>query len=364
MIKPWIFEFFTSFAPPGGEPYDAAACERDFAWYVAQWVKAEARGFEGIFFSEHHFVPGRFSPSPNLLIAAVATRTSKLRLGTMGNVVPFYEPWRLAEEYAMLDQLSGGRLEIGLASGSGPMEFKAIGMSGDTLHERFTESLDVIDAALTQPEFSHRGRHWQFERLQIAPRPRQQPAPPRWMTGLSVPTATLAASRGYKFSTGFIGQAAVRRIFAAHTEAARTAGFAAGPEQLGLRRMVYVDDEGSRGAQIATGARDRLRAIMKSFAPQPNAASGAVPDAPNPRRGAPEVADEESIGGTPAQVAEQIIEQCRDCGAAHFMAYSPGSLSREQIGRSLQLWADVIPLLRRASVPAGVAMAAPAGART
>lgn len=352
MIRPWIFEFFTSFAPPAGEAYDAAACERDFAWYVGQWVQAERNGFEGIFFSEHHFVPGRFSPSPNLLIAAIATRTRQLRLGTMGNVVPFYEPWRLAEEYAMLDQLSGGRLEIGFASGSGPMEFRAIGMSGDTLYERFTESLEVIDAALTQPEFSHHGRHWQFERLRIAPRPRQQPAPPRWMTGLSVPTATLAASRGYRFSTGFISQRAVRRIFAAHNEAARAAGFAAGPDQLGLRRMVYVDDDGARGAQLALEARVRLQAIMKSFTQDPNAAAGSVPDAPNPKRGAPEVADEESIGGTPAQVAEQIIAQCRECGAGHFLAYLPGALTREQAGRALQLWAEVIPLLRRASVPA------------
>lgn len=353
MIKPWIFEFFTAFAAPAGASYDAAACERDFAWYLEQWVQAEATGFEGIFFSEHHFVPGRFSPSPNLLIAAVATRTRRLRLGTMGNVLPFYEPWRLAEEYAMLDQLSGGRLEIGFSSGSGPMEWRAIGMSGDTLRERFAESLEVIDAALTQPEFTHHGRHWHFDKLCIAPRPRQQPAPPRWMTGMSVPTARLAGSRGYKFSTGFISREAVRTIFTAHTEAARAAGFAAGPEQLGLRRLVYVDDEGSRGAQLAHTARDRLRAIMRSLVPEPHRAIGAVADAPQPSHGGPEVADEESIGGTPAQVAEQIIEQCRFCGAGNFMAYAPGMLTREEAGRSLQLWAQVIPLLRRAAVPAG-----------
>jgi len=353
MIKPWIFEFCTAFAPPAGESYDAADCERDFAWYLEQWVQAEASGFEGIFFSEHHFVPGRFSPSPNLLIAAVATRTRTLRLGTMGNVVPLYEPWRLAEEYAMLDQLSGGRLEIGLASGSGPMEFRAIGMSGDTLRERFAESLEVIDAALTQPEFSHHGRHWQLDNFRIAPRPRQQPAPPRWMTGLSVPTATLAASRGYKFSTGFIGLDAVSTIFAAHRQTARAAGFAAGPGQLGLRRMVYLDDQGSRGAQLVRAALDRLRAIMRGLAPAPNAAAGAVADAPSPRHGVPEVADEECIGGTPAQVAEQIIDQCRRCGAGHFMTYAPGLITREEAGRSLQLWAEVIPLLRRAEVSEG-----------
>lgn len=94
---------------------------------------------------------------------------------------------------------------------------------------------------------------------------------------------------------------------------------------------------------------------MRSLAPAPNAAAGAVADAPSERHGIPAVADEECIGGTPPQVAEQIIEQCRRCGAGHFMTYAPGLITREQAGRSLQLWAEVIPLLRRAALPEGAA---------
>ena len=74
---------------------------------------------------------------------------------------------------------------------------------------------------------------------------------------------------------------------------------------------------------------------------------------PAARHGIPEIADEECIGGTPTQVAEQIIEQCRRCGAGHFMTYAPGLIAREQAERSLQLWAEVIPLLRRATVTEG-----------
>src|SRR5450631_2594309 len=96
MIRPWLFEFFPAFE--GNSPAG------DYAWYLDQWVRTEAAGFEGIFFSEHHFRPRLYSPSPNLLIAAVAPLTRTLRLGIMGSVVPLYEPWRLAEEYGMLDQ--------------------------------------------------------------------------------------------------------------------------------------------------------------------------------------------------------------------------------------------------------------------
>src|SRR4029078_11720762 len=86
----------------------------------------ETLGFKGIFFSEHHF-GGSFSPSPNLLIVAVAQTTTTLRLGVMGVVTPFYSPVRIAEEIGMLDQLSGGRLEIGTAVGI-PQEFARVNL--------------------------------------------------------------------------------------------------------------------------------------------------------------------------------------------------------------------------------------------
>src|SRR5215470_16117117 len=118
MIKPWVFEFLPEMGVPGVEP-DPRDVATLFARYLDLWVHDEALGFEGIFFSEHHF-GGSFSPSPNLLIAAVAQRTKTLRLGVMGVVTPYYEPWRIVEEIGMLDHLSAGRLEIGTALGIPP----------------------------------------------------------------------------------------------------------------------------------------------------------------------------------------------------------------------------------------------------
>ena len=126
MIKPWIFEFL--YAPGGpGEDVAPQAATAVFDAGVAHWQRIDKLGFEGIFFSEHHFGLS-YSPSPNLLIAAIARSTERLRLGTMGMVLPLYQPWRVLEEIGMLDHLTGGRLEIGCASGV-PQELIQIGMA-------------------------------------------------------------------------------------------------------------------------------------------------------------------------------------------------------------------------------------------
>src|SRR5262245_18661504 len=113
------------------------------------WLEAERLGFEGIFFSEHHFGLS-LSPSPNLLIASIARQTTRLRLGTMGLVVPFYQPWRVLEELVMLDHLTGGRLEIGFAAGV-PQELAKVGLGMEEARERFNEALEILDAALANP---------------------------------------------------------------------------------------------------------------------------------------------------------------------------------------------------------------------
>ena len=115
MIRPWVFEFFPT-PPEMNVKFDPAVSQRYFDSYLDLWASAEPAGFDGIFFSEHHF-GNAYSPSPNLIIAQMALRTKALRLGVMGMVVPYHQPWRLAEEIGMLDHLTGGRLEIGTAAG-------------------------------------------------------------------------------------------------------------------------------------------------------------------------------------------------------------------------------------------------------
>jgi alkanesulfonate monooxygenase SsuD/methylene tetrahydromethanopterin reductase-like flavin-dependent oxidoreductase (luciferase family) len=182
MIKPWLFEFLPELGSPSVEPnaQDVAAL---FGRYLDLWVRDEALGFEGIFFSEHHF--GRsYSPSPNLLIAALGPRTKRLRLGVMGVVLPYYHPARVVEEIGMLDHLTGGRLEIGTATGV-PQELGRLNMTMAEARERNDEIVAFLDAALTNRIVSHRGKYLSFSNLRLLPRTLQQPFPPRWMTVIS-----------------------------------------------------------------------------------------------------------------------------------------------------------------------------------
>src|SRR5215813_13226468 len=195
MIKPWMFEFLHAPAADKGD---------------ALWKRMDTLGFEGIFFSEHHFGLS-YSPSPNLLIAAIARSTERLRLGTMVIVLPLYQPWRVLEEIGMLDHLTGGRLEIGCASGV-PQELIQIGIAAEENRERFNEALDILDAWLAQPVISHRGRYWNFDNLRIVPRLVQRPSPPRWTTVVSTASAAKSAVRGSKICTAFESVAHQRNL--------------------------------------------------------------------------------------------------------------------------------------------------------
>ncbi|MGH6670505.1 MAG: LLM class flavin-dependent oxidoreductase, partial [Xanthobacteraceae bacterium] len=151
-----------------------------FARYLDLCVRDETLGFEGIFFSEHHF--GRsYSPSPHLLIAALASRTKTLRLGVMGVVLPYYHPARVIEEIGMLDHLTGGRLEIGTAIGV-PQELSRLNLTMAEAREPNDEIVAVLDAALSDRIVSHQGKYFSFSNLRLLPRPLQQPSPPRWTT--------------------------------------------------------------------------------------------------------------------------------------------------------------------------------------
>ena len=344
MIKPWIFEFLHAPGEPD-EEVTLRAASALFEAATALWQRIEQLGFEGIFFSEHHFGLS-YSPAPNLLIAAVAHRTTRLRLGTMGMVLPFYQPWRVLEEIAMLDHLTGGRLEIGCASGV-PQELSRVGLSLEEARGRFDEALAILDAGLAAPMISHHGRYWSFDNLRIVPRPLQQPAPPKWTTVVSTGSAQKSAARASKICTAFESVARITEIFDAYRGEADRLGVAAGPEQLAIRRNISVarsEDEAREAASIA------MEMTRKVLAGDPRV--GAHPsllDAPKTRSGF-SVHEDEFIAGTPGRVAEQIIAQCRACGAGHILAILGRAIDRHRIEAVTLFGQAVIPMLRRAEI--------------
>ncbi len=346
MIKSWLFEFLHA---PGFPNLDDTPEETTagFRRNMAIWEDCERLGFEGIFFSEHHFIGHSNSPSPNLLIAAAAQRTTRLRLGVMGNVLPFYEPWRVLEEIGMLDHLSEGRLEIGFAAGI-PQELSPAGFDATEARERFDEMLEILDKGLLEGAITHRGKYWNFENFRVFPKPRQQPSPPRWTTIVSEGSARKSARRDTKICTGFQSVETIAAIFDAYREEAALAGTDAGPDRLAIRRNVSIAESEEAAHEMQAGAREAARLLMAGdtrVRPQ----AGGLLDAPGQTAGFT-VHEDEFIAGTPDRVAERIVEQCRRCGAGHFV----GTLARgaENLrSDAVRLFGErVVPALKRAEI--------------
>ncbi|MGZ3411233.1 MAG: LLM class flavin-dependent oxidoreductase [Xanthobacteraceae bacterium] len=347
MIKPWIFEFFPELTDPSGD-VDPKAVEKYFQTYIDIWTRDEALGYEGIFFSEHHF-GGAFGASPNLLIAAMAGRTKTMRLGVMGVVVPYYQPWRVFEEIGMLDHLTNGRLEIGTAVGI-PQEVARVSMTMDDARERNDEAIDILDTLLRQKEVTHKGKYFQFENLRPVPRPLQQPSPPKWTTVVSNESARKAARRGSKISTAFNTTDRIKEIFDAYRDEADKVGFKVGPDHLALRRRVAIAPTEAEAQKYSEGVTQRVRAML---ARDPRTAAKHIPDSPDRGKsgGGFVVSDEEFIHGTPASASAKIIDQCQRVGAGHFLAVLHWGAAPDEVARGHELFGrEAIPLLRKAVV--------------
>jgi probable F420-dependent oxidoreductase len=156
-------------------------------------VRAEDLGFDSVWMEEHHGVVDHYWPSPLTVLAGFATRTSRVQLGTDIIVAPFHHPVRLAEDAAMLDVMSGGRLVLGVAIGYKPDEFTLYGAELSKRGARFEEQLAIVKGLWTQAAFEFRGSHYQVEG-RIEPRPVQVPHPPVWIGGWGDVTLRRAAT--------------------------------------------------------------------------------------------------------------------------------------------------------------------------
>ena len=265
MVQSWIFEIFNYPYDPRPQAFDAERCQELYDWHLDSWVRAEELGFDGVFFSEHHFTAYNLSPSPNLLVAALAQRTSRMRLGVMANITAFHNPRRLAEETAMLDYLTRGRLEIGFGRGVDEQEFRKEGVPMEETRSRFEESLELMQKAWRSPVFSHSGRFWTYQNVTIYPRPRAG-LPPLWITTFSPETVEWAARNGHRFTSAFLPAAELAARFDLYRDAARAVGQPTGPEQFGVLRNVFIAPSAQQARDIAEPALDHLFALFKEHA--------------------------------------------------------------------------------------------------
>lgn len=148
---------------------------------VAEAELAEEVGFDSCLFSEHHQQADGYFPNPLLAAGLVGARTKRLRVGTCVLLAPLYHPSHVAEDAALIDIATGGRLILGVGVGYQPVDFEAFGLSIADRAGRSEESIEIIRRAWTEERFSFEGKHFQLRDLSISPKPLQKPRPPIWM---------------------------------------------------------------------------------------------------------------------------------------------------------------------------------------
>ena len=217
-------------------------------------------------FNEHHFLGyGGLVANPAVLLAAAAARTSKIRLGPCIAILPLRHPLHSAEDYAMVDAISGGRLEFGIGSGNTELDYKVFGVTRENDRQRLDEAFEVILKAWTNDRFSHQGTAWQFGEITLYPRPIQKPHPPIWVAGTSAQTLEWAGRHGFHIMT--VGHPHPPEKVRAGVEAWKKAlidhGIDPTERHCQFHARTHVNENAERAREIAAAAITRYDEISR-----------------------------------------------------------------------------------------------------
>jgi alkanesulfonate monooxygenase SsuD/methylene tetrahydromethanopterin reductase-like flavin-dependent oxidoreductase (luciferase family) len=335
--------------------------------------QAEAAGFYSYHVAQHHHSPLSLAPNQSVFLAAAAQRTKTMRFGPLVYVLPLHHPVRLLEEVCMVDQLSNGRLDMGIGPGTGGgTELAMWGENPDDNYERFEETLDFLRRGLQTDFLTYHGKHIDVVDLWMELRPKQQPHPPLWWAG----SPESAAQRGANFiANGSVEQ--ISRVTQRYLDAWEAAK-AADPPHLyrpaqplygGTRRIFVADtDEEARergltayasylshfakpspdGADARTGAAGAFNEVVRSSAWFVRQQGGEVPQDARPdtvatMRVTPEQAIEAEalLVGSPSTIRAYVERYCRDSGANYFVgSFHWGNLTHAEASKSLRLFAE------------------------
>jgi alkanesulfonate monooxygenase SsuD/methylene tetrahydromethanopterin reductase-like flavin-dependent oxidoreductase (luciferase family) len=353
------------------ELYDPVRGHEVYNDYLDELEYAAQLGFDGVCVNEHHSNAYGLVPSPNLMAATLARRTHNAGLVVLGNSIALYNPpTRVAEEFAMLDVISGGRLVAGFPLGTAMDTNYAYGQVPTTLREKYHEAHDLIVRAWTEPEpFAFNGRFTQLRYVNVWPRPIQKPHPPIWVPGGNSPeTWDWVVEMDYLYAhLSLSGHASAERTLGTYYSLLDRAGKEPNPYRVGMTQACFVaesDDEAEelyseavdyfynmclyiyRGFADVPGYRSR-RAIEEGLAQQ---GFGVVQRTSNhgPITWKDRLAAGAVVAGTPERVTEQLREACKSLGVGHLMLLMQlGNLPRERTMRNIGLMAEkVLPNLR------------------
>jgi alkanesulfonate monooxygenase SsuD/methylene tetrahydromethanopterin reductase-like flavin-dependent oxidoreductase (luciferase family) len=330
---------------------------------VTQACFAETAGFDGIWLTEHNFTGESVYCDPIPFASVVAARTARIRIGFAVLQLALRHPIRLATQLALLDNLSAGRLDVGVGHGTNynEYEFVGYGLRSDDSRARMTETLEVMLRAWTESPLVHHGKFYQLSLPALRPRPCQRPHPPIWRAASSVGGVRECGQLGAPMLMARIPLASVPERLALYEAGLAESGLD-GPSQRRLReqaalwRFVHVaESEAQAEDELAAALRGTRRHMVHARATH-NPPDFVVPDSRVNPWNDPHVSDDDgvryalraaSLYGTARRVAEQVAE-LRGAGVHHLLCQlSTGYLSHPRILDSMRRFGDdVIPRFR------------------
>ena len=337
--------------------------------YLDELLLAEELGFDGVCVNEHHQNAYGTMPSPNLMGAILARQTKRVKIAVVGNALPLYHPpTRVAEEFAMIDVISGGRLIAGMVVGGGP-EYYSFTENPTHARDKFAEALDLVLRAWTEPgPFEHYGKHWRLKYVNPWPVPLQKPHPPIWIPGAgSIETIQFVAQRRYGYmGIPYFHIDFFKRNFAQFREECEKAGYRADPEQTGWLLPIYVaetDEQawaeyeehlwyfahkllkglvvfppGYTSARSIARIRQALGKFLISIKTRQEIEEGGY-----------------AVVGSPATVRDRMIEYIKDLQVGNVLGlFQLGTLPADLTRKNMTLFADqVMPALRKEFAESG-----------
>ena len=321
--------------------------EQVFEETTEQVQLAEELGFEAAWFAEHHFSRYGLAASSLMLATHIAARTSRIRLGTAVTVAPIRHPIHVAEEAAMLDVLSNGRLDFGVGSG-GTVELDGFGISREESRERMKEVLDIVLGLWTSPVYSHKGAFYEIEGISLSLRPVQQPHPPVYAAVRHPASVQAAIDRGIGFMVGVLPDTdAALDQHRGYLDMARKAGKSVDSADVPFFRYVYV---GESEEQVRRDTEAQLNWVWSSLEWQVarnQGRGGSLDDwfaqgrPPETRYG--DFYERCGFFGTPERVLAQLRELRDQHGVAYFGGnFSFGGLEQDKSLRSMKLFAEEV----------------------
>jgi len=325
---------------------------------LAQACFAETAGFDGIWLTEHNFTGESVYCDPIPFASMVAARTSRIRLGFAVIQLALRHPIRLATELALLDNLSGGRVDVGVGHGTNynEYEFVGYGLRSDDSRERMAETLEVMIRAWTEAPLVHQGKFYQLSLPELRPRPRQRPHPPIWRAVSSAGSVRECGRLGAPILMARIPLARVPERLTLYEAGLADSSLDAGAQRslrglAAVWRFVHVAESQAQAEDELTTALLRTRHHMIHARATHNPVDFHVDDSRVNPWNDPGVSDEDgaryslttaSLYGTAQRVAEQLAE-IRDAGVHHVLCQmSTGYLPHASIMESMRRFGEEI----------------------